>query len=253
MECSCCSSPRLPGQTAGALRFAGGLLPLVDFLLAPHITALATAMLLYYNDRLWVVAFAVAVAIGSKTVFRVPVGDGSRHFFNPSNLGISVTLLAFPWVGLMFPWQFTAALGRVGDWTFPALIACLGMFINGRYNRRLPVIAGFLAGFVFQMLARKLVLQTPLLAMIAPVTGVGAMIYVFFMLPDPATTPVRPWAQAIFGAAVAVVYLVLVVVHVVFGLFFALTIVCGARGMGLYAGAIAAKRRSVLQGEPAAA
>ena len=30
-------------------------------------------------------------------------GGGTRHFFNPSNLGISVTLLLFPWVGLMMP------------------------------------------------------------------------------------------------------------------------------------------------------
>ena len=58
-------------------RFAGGLLRLVDFLLAPHITSLATAMLLYFNDRLFVVAFAVAVAIGSKSVFRAPSGTGS--------------------------------------------------------------------------------------------------------------------------------------------------------------------------------
>src|SRR5262249_44120040 len=99
-------------------RFAGGLLKLVDFLLAPHITGLATAMLLYSNDRLWVVAFATAVGIGSKTIFRVPFGAGSRHFFNPSNFGISVALLVFPWVGLFLPWQFTAALGSVGDWAF---------------------------------------------------------------------------------------------------------------------------------------
>jgi hypothetical protein len=224
-------------------RFAGGLLRLVDFLLAPHITSLATAMLLYYNDRLFVVAFAVAVAIGSKSVFRAPSGAGSRHFFNPSNFGISVTLLLFPWVGLMMPWQFTATLGSVGDWVFPAVIICLGSFINARYNKRLPVIAGFLGGFILQLLVRMVVLQTLFLPLLAPVTGVAAMIYVFFMLPDPATTPERPWAQVAFGAAVAAAYLVLVALHIAFGLFFALTIVCAARGLVLYAGAIVARLR----------
>jgi hypothetical protein len=232
------------------VRFAGGLLELVDFLLAPHITGLATAMLLYYNDRLWVVAFATGVAIASKTIFRAPVGAGSRHVFNPSNFGISVTLLVFPWVGLVFPWQFTAALGRVGDWVVPAVIIGLGGFINGRYNKRLPLIAGFLAGFLLQLLVRMLVFQMPFLAMVAPVTGVAAMIYLFFMLPDPATTPEQPWAQVAFGASVAAVYLVLVTLHIVFGLFFALTIVCAARGLSLYAVAIAARRRPVLEGEP---
>jgi hypothetical protein len=231
-------------------RYAGGWRRLVDFLLSAHISALAVAMLLYYNERLWVVAFATAVAIGSKTIFRAPVGTGSRHFFNPSNLGISVTLLLFPWVGLMFPWQFTAALGGVGDWFLPAIIVCLGSFINGRYNKRLPLIAGFAAGFVLQLLVRMLLFRTALLPMVAPVTGVAAMIYVFFMLPDPATTPERPTAQVAFGLAVAAVYLVLVCLHIVFGLFFALTIICAARGLVLAAGHWAAGRR---RAEPVAA
>jgi hypothetical protein len=228
-------------------RFLGGVVPLVDFLLAPHITALATAMLVYYNDRLWVVAFATAVAIGSKTIFRAPVGGGSRHFFNPSNFGISVTFLLFPWVGLMMPWQFTVALGPVGAWVLPALIIGLGCFINGLYNKRLPLIAGFVAGFVLQLVVRMIVFQSPLLALLAPVTGVATIIYLFFMLPDPATTPERPWAQVAFGFAVAMVYLLLVMLHIVFGLFFALTIVCAARGLGLYVLAAAAKRRTVPQ------
>ena len=227
-------------------RFAGGILKLVDFLLSAHITALAVAMLLYYSDRLWVIAFATAVAIGSKTIFRAPVGQGSRHFFNPSNLGISVTLLLFPWVGLMMPWQFTAAFGAFGDWALPVIIICLGCFINGVYNKRLPLIAGFVAGFILQMVVRILAFQTPFLALLAPVTGPAAMIYVFFMLPDPATTPQRPWAQVAFGLAVAFVYLLLVVLHIVFGLFFALTIVCAARGLWFYVVAFRSLAKSVV-------
>ena len=57
-------------------------------------SALAIAMLLYYNERLWDVAFATSVAIASKYVFRVPYGAGTRHVFNPSNFGITVTLLS---------------------------------------------------------------------------------------------------------------------------------------------------------------
>jgi enediyne biosynthesis protein E5 len=73
-------------------RFAGGLVSLVNFLLSAHITGLAIAMLLYFHDRLWVTAFASALAISSKTLFRAPIGSTNRHFFNPSNFGISVTL-----------------------------------------------------------------------------------------------------------------------------------------------------------------
>src|SRR5262249_33892723 len=45
---------------------------LVNSLLSAHISGLACAMLLYANDRIWVVCFASAVAISSKTLFRMP-------------------------------------------------------------------------------------------------------------------------------------------------------------------------------------
>src|SRR2546422_4673987 len=61
------------------VRFSGGWRRLVDFLLSAHITGLAVGMLLYTNARLWPVAFATAVAVGSKAVLRVRVGDRSRH------------------------------------------------------------------------------------------------------------------------------------------------------------------------------
>src|SRR6476469_4573824 len=51
--------------------FVGGILPFTDFLLSAYITGLAVSMLLYGNDRLWPVAFACAVAVGSKRIFRI--------------------------------------------------------------------------------------------------------------------------------------------------------------------------------------
>ncbi len=231
-------------------RFAGGLGPLVNFLLSAHITGLAVAMLLYFHDRLWLIAFASAAAISSKTVFRVPIGSAMRHFFNPSNFGISLTLLLFPSVGLAMPWQFTAGLTGVGDWLFVGIVFMLGSYINIRYTRRIAVVLGFLGGFVLQAVLRTLFFDTPLLAALMPATGIPAMFFTFYMVPDPATTPGRPWAQAVFGASVAAVYLVLVMLHIVFGLFFALTIVSGVRGMGLGAQAILARIRPLPHPEP---
>jgi hypothetical protein len=83
--------------------FAGGPGELVNFLLPAHITGLAVAMLLYANERLAPIAFAAAVAISSKVLIRVPTGHGVRHCLNPSNTGIAVTLLLFPWVGIAPP------------------------------------------------------------------------------------------------------------------------------------------------------
>ena len=64
-------------------------------------------------------------------------------------------------------------------------------------------------------------------------TGVAFILYTFYMVTDPATTPERTGAQIVFGAAVAVMYGILIAVHVVFGLFFALTAVSTLRGVGL--------------------
>jgi hypothetical protein len=65
-------------------------------------------------------------------------------------------------------------------------------------------------------------------------TGVAFILFTFYMVTDPATTPERPAAQVAFGASVAVLYSLLVMSHVVFGLFVALVIVCVGRGMGMY-------------------
>jgi hypothetical protein len=71
-------------------------------------------------------------------------------------------------------------------------------------------------------------------------TGLAFLLYTFYMVTDPATTPASVRGQVVFGLSVAAVYGLLMVSHVVFGLFFALTIVCSARGLGLWAQAFIA-------------
>jgi hypothetical protein len=216
-------------------RFLGGPTNLIDFLLPAHITGLAVTMLLYVNDRLWPVAFATAVAIGSKALFRAPVGRGSRHFLNPSNTGIAVTLLLFPWVSIAPPYQFTEGVTGALDWVLPGLIVASGTFLNARFTHKLPLIAGWVGGFAAQAVARSLIFGVPLAAMLVPMTGLAFVLFSYYMVTDPATTPVRPRAQVAFGAAVALAYAVLTVSHIVFGLFFALAIVCLSRGIALIA------------------
>jgi hypothetical protein len=66
-------------------------------------------------------------------------------------------------------------------------------------------------------------------------TSAAFMVFTLYMIPDPATTPVQPLRQALFGIAVAAVYGVLLVEHMVYGLFLALAIVCALRAVSLYA------------------
>ncbi|HKG20521.1 MAG TPA: RnfABCDGE type electron transport complex subunit D [Blastocatellia bacterium] len=232
--------------------FIGGVGKLVDFLLSAHITGLAVSMLVYSNERIWPIVFGTTVALASKSVLRVPTGGSSRHFFNPSNFGITMTLLLFPWVGIAPPYHFTEYLGRVGDLVLPAVIIISGTFLNARFTRKLPLIAAWVAGFTAQALIRSMVFDTPFVAGLVPITSVAFILYTFYMVTDPATTPAEPRSQVLFGLSVAATYGLLLFTHVVFGLFFALTIVCAVRGAGLYAKAyLAQKERAQLSTRPA--
>ena len=277
--------------------FTNGFGALVNSLLSAHISGLACAMLLYANDRIWVVCFASAVAITSKTLFRMPVGSAkgawplllfqlvlflfllqtgeatshwipvaprwmlafrlgvlalvlvlavllppgvpTRHYLNPSNFGIAVTLLLFPWVGIAAPYQFTENLGSIGDWAVPMVIICTGSFLNTWYTRRIPLALAWVGAFALQAIVSSLILwystgYCPMAARLSAMTGVAFILFTFYMVTDPATTPERPWAQVAFGASVALVYSLFLMSHVVFGLFVALVIVCVARGLGMY-------------------
>ena len=217
------------------LRFrGGGVRKFVEFLLSAHITGLACAMLLYANERFGPVIFASVVAICSKSILRAPTDRGTRHFFNPSNFGITVTLLVFSWVSIAPPYQFTENMTGVGDWILPAVIVCTGTFLNARFTHRLPLIAAWLGGFVAQAALRSLFLDTPLIAGLIPMSGVAFILYTFYMVTDPATTPEGRRDQIAFGFSVAAIYGLLMIIHVVFGLFFALTTVCTLRGMWMY-------------------
>ena len=217
------------------LRFlGGGPRKFVEFLLSAHITGLACAMLMYANERLGPVVFASVVAICSKCILRAPAERGTRHFFNPSNFGITITLLVFSWVSVAPPYQFTENMTGFGDWVLPAVIVCTGTFLNARFTRRLPLIAGWLGGFVAQAALRSVLFDTPFEAGLVPMTGVAFILYTFYMVTDPATTPGGRREQIAFGLSVAAVYGVLMMAHVVFGLFFALTIVCAVRGLCMY-------------------
>jgi hypothetical protein len=222
-------------------------LALLDFLLPAHITGLAIAMLLYPGRRLEPIVFAAVVAIASKALVRVRVEGRARHVLNPSNLGITATLLCFPSVGIAPPYQFSEGTGQLGDWLFPTIVIALGTFLNTRFTRRLPLIGAWLAGFVLQALARSLLGGSLFLPALMPMTGLAFLLFTFYMVTDPPTTPSSVRGQIAFGASVAACYGLLIANHIVFDLFFALTITCVLHGVVLFV----RSKRTRAQPEPA--
>lgn len=212
-----------------------GLVGLIDFLLPGHITALACAMLLYTNETFWPLIFAVTVGVCSKYIFRAPVGKGkTRHFFNPSNTGITAALVVFPWIGVTPPYQFTENVSGVWDWAIPAVVICTGSLLNGKLTKKFPLIAGWISGFLLQALIRGLLFDFRLIHALAPITGMAFLLFTFYMISDPGTTPVKPLNQFVFGFAVAAVYFFMDLLNMVYQIFFALFLVCTWRGLLLH-------------------
>lgn len=217
------------------VRWAGGWGNLINALPAAMIPAFACSMLLYPNEQLWPFVFAVALSIGSKVLLRAPVGGGhTQHIFNPSNFGIATTLLLFPQVGFAPPYHFTENLVGVWHWILPVFILLTGVIIHGLFTGRLPLVAAWLIGFALQGQVRALLFGFPPVVPLMPMTSAAFIVFTLYMIPDPATTPLKPWRQVAFGFSVAMVYGVIQMLHLVFGLFFALITVCAIRGLSLH-------------------
>ncbi|HKQ37397.1 MAG TPA: enediyne biosynthesis protein UnbU [Verrucomicrobiae bacterium] len=217
------------------LRFTGSIGNFLNFLPAALIPGFACGMLLYPNERLLPVVFAVVLSIGSKVIFRAPVGEGRyQHIFNPSNFGVAATLVLFPSVGFAPPYHFTENLTGWGDWLLPGVVLLTGIVIHACFTGRLPLVGAWVLGFAVQGLIRAKIFGSPLHVPLTPMTSAAFILFTLYMIPDPATTPLKPLRQAIFGFSVAMVYGIIQMLHLVYGLFFALVTVCAIRGISLH-------------------
>lgn len=217
-------------------RFTGGWANFLNFLPPAIIPGMALSMLLFPGEALLPLVFAAAFAMASKVLFRAPVAPGvTQHVFNPSNLAVAVTLVAFSdVVGLTPPYQFTENVSGLWDWGVPIFVLASGIVLHALFTGRLPLVAAWIAGFLLQGQIRALLFDIPPLVPILPMTSAAFIIFTLYMIPDPATTPIGRRGQIAFGLAVAAVYGLLQALHVVYGLFFALVLVCATRGALLW-------------------
>jgi hypothetical protein len=220
-----------------------GLWGLYTFLLPTHITALAANMLLYANTKFWPIAFAVVVAVGQKAVLQAPIKGRMRHFMNPSNFGITVTLLTFSWVNVAPPYHFTENVPDVIRIMVPFVILTAGTVLNAVLTKKVGLIMGWAGAFVIQALIRHYVWDVALWASLGIMTGVAFVLFTNYMVTDPGTTPSSFRNQFMFGSSVAVAYGILMVFNVVYTLFFAVTIVCAIRGLYWWAVYLRDRRR----------
>jgi hypothetical protein len=105
-------------------------------------------------------------------------------------------------------------------------------------------------GFALQAIVRAMIFDVPLHVPLTPMTSAAFVLFTLYMIPDPATTPIHPVRQALFGFSVAMVYGVLQILHIVFGLFFALVTVCAIRGLSLWIWSGLSKLRRIRETQP---
>ncbi len=216
-------------------RFLGdGPKGLINFLFPAHITSLAVQMLIYVNDRIWVMMFAVTLAVSTKWILRAPVRGNLRHYMNPSNFGILSVLVLFPWGSIAPPYHFTEHLNGTGSWILVGIIIVSGTVLNAMLTERMWLILGWLSFFALQAVLRGLLFDTAIPGALAVMTGVAFVLYTNYMVTDPGTTPSKPASQFAFGASVAIWYGLFMVAHIAYGLFFATAITCLIRGSFLW-------------------
>jgi len=153
------------------------------------ISSLSLCLLLRTND-LTVAALAAAIAILSK--FAVRWRD--KHVFNPTNLAL-VVMLSFG-LGWISPGQW----GQVAWFGF--LIACLGSLVVTRVARA-DVTLAFLTFYVGLLFAHALWLGDPLTIPLHQIESGALLIFSFFMISDPKTTPDSRTGRIVFALFVA--------------------------------------------------
>lgn len=230
-------------------RFRGkGPRGLYEFLLPSHITALAVNMLLYANNQLIAILFGVVIGVGGKHALQAPVAGRMRHFMNPSNFGITVSLLCFgSWLSIAPPYEFTENANTFFRVAIPLIIVTAGTVINALLTKRTPLIVGWLGGFVIQALIRHWVWNVAIFSALGVMTGVAFVLFTNYMISDPGTTPVKGRAQFMFGSSVAFVYGILMLFNVVYTLFFATSLVCLMRGAGWWGAHLIQRQRQKKQ------
>lgn len=155
------------------------------------ISGLSLCLLLRTNHpELAVVAAVVAVA--SKFVFRI---DG-KHVFNPTNFALVAMMLATGrvWVS---PGQWGSAA------VFGFLLASAGGLVVSRAGRA-DVAWTFLIAYATLLVGRSLWLGDPLAIPLDRLTNGALVLFSFFMISDPRTTPDSRAGRVLFAILVAV-------------------------------------------------
>ncbi len=154
------------------------------------ISGLSLCLLLRTN-RADLAVLAAVVTIAGKFLIRVH----GKHLFNPTNGGIVAMLLLTNQVWVS-PGQWGAAA------FFAFLMACAGSLVVNRAARG-DVTHAFIACYCALLFGRSLYLGEPLTIPFHRLESGALLLFTFFMISDPKTTPDSRAGRVLFAAMVA--------------------------------------------------
>jgi len=147
--------------------------------------------LLLRTDSLELAALTAVLAIASKFLVRV----GAKHVFNPTNVALVAMLLLTEQV-----WVSPGQWGSTAVFAF--LLASAGGLVVNRAARA-DVTWAFLAAHVALLAGRALWLDDPLDIPLHRLANGALVLFAFFMISDPRTTPDSRPGRILFAIMVA--------------------------------------------------
>lgn len=158
--------------------------------LSPLITSLSLTLLLR-TDLVTIAALAAVIAISSKFLVLVR----GKHVFNPANVAIVTLMLSSDHAWVSSGQWGSAAIGAFA-------LACLGFIVLTR-ARRAGTTIGFLGFYALLLFARALWLGDPLAIPLHQLQNGALLVFAFFMISDPMTTPDSAVGRVVYSILVA--------------------------------------------------
>jgi enediyne biosynthesis protein E5 len=171
-------------------RLAGGPAPFGSSARSALVSGLSLCLLLRTN-RAELAVLAAIVTIGSKFLIRV----NGKHVFNPTNGGIVAMLLLTNQVWVS-PGQWGAAA------FFALLMACVGSLVVNRAARS-DVTYAFIVCYCVLLAGRSFYLGEPMMIPLHRLESGALLLFTFFMISDPKTTPDSRTGRVLFAALVS--------------------------------------------------
>jgi Na+-transporting NADH:ubiquinone oxidoreductase subunit NqrB len=147
--------------------------------------------LLLRTNRADLAVLAAVITIAAKFVFRYR----GKHIFNPTNGGIVAMLLLTDQV-----WVSPGQWGSVAFFAF--LMACLGGLVVSRASRS-DVTYAFIVCYCALVFGRSWYLGEPWTIPLHRLESGALLLFTFFMISDPKTTPDSRAGRVLFAALVA--------------------------------------------------